>query len=191
MISQPRTPRRPTWARRPRGPDPTRERRHAVHFWTTVPRCCGNPLKPLPVSAAGSYCSSLGFTSTHHPISTSIFSNNLSIYQSVFSIAGLLWRHLILTPESPPPPPPVFPHNLFKRSYGSGAGLHIYHNNGDWLKAEGKVSCGGAPCCPRWVPTDFLFQLSPLKNKRRSFTELICCESEYLYQLHTRGIYNI
>lgn len=125
VISQSRRPGRPTWARRARGPDPAGERRHAVHFWATVPRCCGNPLKPLPGSAAGSYCSSLGFTSTDQPVNTSIFSTNISIYQSVFSIAGLLWRQLILTPESPPPPPPVFFHNLFKRSNSSGAGLHI------------------------------------------------------------------
>lgn len=84
---------------------------HTVQFAATVPRCCGNPLKPLPVtpSAAGSCFSRFSsfFYFTHGYDIRSLIDRQ-SLYPCIPSICVRICCRLILTFYSPPPgsPPP-------------------------------------------------------------------------------------
>lgn len=59
----------PTWARWAPGPRLTDGRVHAVQLSVTIPRYCGNPLKPLRGTRPGSWFSSFSSSSASQPLS--------------------------------------------------------------------------------------------------------------------------
>lgn len=124
----------PTWARWAPGPRLAGGRVHAVQLSVTIPRYCGNPLKPLRGTRPRSWLCSFASSPASHPLSdldSHSSPNGIDLADSSFpsqthSDTKLSSSRLSL--------------NTHTHTH-----IHARTQQRDWLTAQGNVSCAAAP----------------------------------------------